>query len=72
MTYGRKILERNGYRAGVKAVLMRDTGQPRMADYNGIYAIDDPSDDDQGFCLVGDDMGKLIAEALDYFDGYLG
>lgn len=59
-----KWLVDNGYRVGLKVTLAKDTLQPRMRDYAGTYAIDDPHDDEEGFVLVGNNRNDLVTEAF--------
>jgi len=59
----RDALKENGYRLGLAATLLADTMQPHMADNQGLWAIDDPNDDEDGFCLRGDDLFVLTDEA---------
>lgn len=59
----RDELKANGYRVGFAETLLADTLQPRFSEYSGIWAIDDPNDDDEGFCLRGDDLFALVDEA---------
>lgn len=66
-----KLLFENGYRIGLASILARDTMQPRLREFKGLYAIDDPNDDADGFCLRGDDRNALVREAIEYFQGFL-
>jgi hypothetical protein len=38
----------------------------RMAGHPGTHIVFDPQDDDQGFCVVGDDPQALAAEAVEH------
>lgn len=38
----------------------------RMAEFDGKYIIYDPADDDQGFCLTGDDIEAMLEEAVEF------
>lgn len=66
-----KLLTDNGYRVGLASALVKDTMQPRLATYKGLWAIDDPNDDEDGFCLRGDNRNALVIEAIQYFEGFL-
>jgi hypothetical protein len=65
------LIVNNGYRIGLASVLLEDTMQPRMKDIPGLWAIDDPNDDEDGFCLRGDDRNALCVEFVQYFAGFL-
>ena len=65
------LLTQNGYRIGLASTLVKDTMQPRLAEFKGLWAIDDPNDNEDGFCLRGDDRNALVVEAMEYFEGFL-
>lgn len=56
------------YRVGLASKLLEDTKQVRLAEYEGLFAIDDPDDDDQGFCLRGDNLLDLLKEAVNHLN----
>jgi hypothetical protein len=65
------MLTNNGYRVGFASDILKNTMQPRLADYLGLYAIDDPNDNADGFCLRGDNRNELVIEAMAHFEGFL-
>lgn len=63
---GIRLLVDRGYRFGLASNMVADTLQPRLREYEGYYAVDDPQDNEDGFVLRGDDPVALVAEAVEY------
>mgnify|MGYP003385386349 CR=1 FL=1 len=55
---GEQVLRHNGYLIGIRDPDIKP-------EHTGQYMVFDPSDDDQGFCIVGDDRNVLIFEAIE-------
>ena len=53
-----------GFRVGTRCELIIDTKQPRMAEFKGVWAIDDPIANEHGFMVVGDDIEMLLDELI--------
>jgi hypothetical protein len=67
----REILESHGYKLVSRDAFIHATDKPAnlletRLDRPGLYVVYDPSDDEDGWFLVGDDAEALARETVEY------